>query len=73
MMPFAAIGRQPILDATQPDIETMDLWDLEAEVSVCRYYQDFHKAEANTRQAFGWYQRRMRVQELLARKGQVSA
>jgi hypothetical protein len=72
-MPFAAIGRQPILDASQPDIETMCAWDLESEVAVCRYYQDYHKAEGNTRQAFDWYRRRCRVQELLARKVGVSA
>ncbi|WP_257306276.1 hypothetical protein [Geothrix campi] len=83
MMPFAAIGRQPSLDATQPDIETMCAWDLESEVAVCRYYQDYHKAEAkaigklnpsvHTHEAYGWYRRRIRVQELLERKVGVSA
>ena len=72
-MPFAAIGRQPILDATQPDIEVMCVWDLEAEVAVCRYYEDFHTDGGNIGERFGWYRRRLRVQELLARKVGVSA
>lgn len=75
-MPFAAIGRQPILDdpaQPQPDIETMSGWDLEAEVSVCRYYESFHRLEGHSQQAYLWFRRRLRVQELLARAGRATA
>lgn len=84
MMPLAAFGRYPHLTgpkANHPALESMDPWELEAEVGVCEFFEAHHKAEAigklnpagHRDEAFSWYQRRIRVQELLARGGRATA
>lgn len=84
-MPLAAFDRSPVLTgplANHPALESMDAWELAAEVEVCTYFEAHHRAEAEAigklnpsghrDDAFAWYQRRIRVQELLARGGRAT-